>query len=525
MKKTIVALTGASGAMGEEILYSLMHKNEDVYVCAFLRSYKKATPYLKKLLKKYKERIYTFYGDVTNLEDCKKLVSNADYVIHCAAVIPPKCDHNPKLAEKVNLGGTINMVDAICQSPRKDDIKFIHVSTMATYGNRTYPHVWGRVGDPMISADYDVYSLYKIKAERYVLESNLKNFISLRQTLVFHKYMFANNLKDGLLFHTAWNSPFESVTDRDSGDLLANLIERDSNGKLSDFWNKCYNVGGGENCRITGFDTVNDGFALLGKGAKDYFKPNWNVARNFAGVWFADSDVLEEKLNFRKENNADFWTRMGKKYWYFKFGKIVPAKLISWAIFKPLFKNTNAPKYWYNHKKDGRIKAFYGGYAEYEKMGENWNNFNLICEGKAPDGSVVDYKNLINLSWATENGLLLNHGYDESKTDDKLSLEDMRTAAAFRGGKCLSTEYIAGDMRQKLKWQCYFGHEFYATPYTVLKGGYWCPCCEPKPWSYGKIAKHSPFYAQVYYDTHDISEENDVYPLYEGEDDFIENLK
>ena len=70
-------------------------------------------------------------------------------------------------------------------------------------------------------------------------------------------------------------------------------------------------------------------------------------------------------------------------------------------------------------------------------------------------------------------------------------------------------------------WKCREGHEFALTPYTVLKGGYWCPhCCEPKPWKYGAVAD-IPFYGQVYFDSHDKNELNDVYPVFDHEEDFI----
>ena len=73
-------------------------------------------------------------------------------------------------------------------------------------------------------------------------------------------------------------------------------------------------------------------------------------------------------------------------------------------------------------------------------------------------------------------------------------------AAGFRGGKCLSKEY--SSPREKLLWQCSEGHTFSAAPYTVLKGGHWCPFCQPQPWNFDRLAARSPFYAQVWYDSH-----------------------
>jgi nucleoside-diphosphate-sugar epimerase len=519
--RTTVALTGTTGAMGGEVLQKLLLSPQNFNVrCIIFENEKKIPSFVKKTLKKYKERIFLFKGDIARRTDCEKLIDGADYVINCASLIPPKSDHDPEGTYLSNYIGTKNLVDAILNCERADSIKYVHIATVAMYGNRTYPHVWGRVGDPIISSDYDNYSLYKLKAERYVLESGLKNFVSLRQTGILHKYMFTNNLKDGLMFHTAWNTPLEWVTDVDSGLLIKRLVERDQENKLQGFWNRIYNIGGGENCRITGFETIDGGFALMGKGAKAFFKPNWNISRNFHGVWFYDSDELENYLNFRTQNIDDYWRVMGRKYWYFKFGKIAPSAIVSKLFIQRLFKNTNSPIFWLTHDKEGRIKAFFGGRTEYEKIGTDWNKFPLLCEGNAGDKK-VDYNAIRQNKNAKE--YLLNHGYNETKSLVDIDYNDLQDAAVFRGGECLTTEYTAGNVHKKVKWRCAFGHEFTSTPYTILKGGYWCPeCCEPKPWKTGSLSS-IPFYAQVYFDTHTKDEVNDVYPLYAGEDDFMKN--
>lgn len=512
----VIALTGVTGAMGGEVLLSLMRSPENFKVrCVVFDAEKKIPTFVKKTMKKYRKRIYAFRGNIACREDCEKLLEGADYLIHCASLIPPKSDHDPQGTYLSNFIGTKNLVDTVIKNGNKT--AFVHIATVAMYGHRGYPHVWGRVGDPIISSDYDCYSLYKLKAERYVLESGLKKFVSLRQTAVLHKYMFANNMKDGLMFHTSWNCPLEWVTDADSGVLCKNLVERDLAGKLDGFWNAVYNIGGGESCRVTGFETLDDCFSLLmGTGVKKYFKPNWNIPRNFHGVWFYDSDVLENFLHFRSESFTDFWQRMHKKYPYFKLAKIVPPAVISKFAFKRLFKNTNAPLYWIKHNKEGRIKAFFGGKDKFESIGPDWGKFPLLSESE-------EYEKLKDFSNAEK--YLLNHGYDESKPLESLTLEDFNQAAAFRGGKCVETHF-SGNLHAKIKWQCREGHIFESTPYAVLKGGYWCPhCCEPKPWRYGALAKDIPFYAQVYFDTHDESEVNDVYPLSDDEDDFIVNKK
>jgi hypothetical protein len=58
-----------------------------------------------------------------------------------------------------------------------------------------------------------------------------------------------------------------------------------------------------------------------------------------------------------------------------------------------------------------------------------------------------------------------------------LTIDQMRSLAATRGGECLSDRY--GNARQKLRWRCAQGHEWDAAPYSI-KAGTWCPACSRK---------------------------------------------
>ncbi|NVM52853.1 MAG: zinc-ribbon domain-containing protein [Candidatus Helarchaeota archaeon] len=56
----------------------------------------------------------------------------------------------------------------------------------------------------------------------------------------------------------------------------------------------------------------------------------------------------------------------------------------------------------------------------------------------------------------------------------KSTIKEMQEIARYRGGKCLSTEYI--NSRTKLEWRCKKGHKWEARPDTI-KHGHWCPEC------------------------------------------------
>lgn len=517
-KPIVIAVTGSDGAMGGEVVAHLLSSTENfelkLFVYNQVKHYRK---FFKSLLKQGKGRITVIRGDLKNYEEVSSLVEGSDYVVHCGAVIPPKADHNPDNAFNTNYIGTKNIVDAIKNSGRADEIKLVHISTVAVYGNRDYHHPWARMGDPVISSAYDYYSAAKIKGERYVLESGLKNWVVLRQTAVYHKYFLSNNMNDGLMFHTCWNAPFEWCTDKDSGLMIKNLVEKDLKKELEGFWKNDYNIGGGASCRETGYETFNYGFGLMGASAEKFFKPHWNIPRNFHGVWYTDTHILDKWLDYRKESSAVFWKRMSKALWYYKLGAIVPSALIRKLAIERLLSNSNAPMHWVKTGKTGRIDAFFGGQQAYDALPKTWDKYPIFAKGQTPEGP-IDYLDVKDESKADR--YKLNHGYDESKPDSELSLEDLKAAAEYRAGSVVSTEMTKGDLHSKIQWKCHNNHTFQATPFTVLKAGFWCPeCCEATPWAFDGIAEKVPFYAQVWYDTHSKAEAKNVYPYDEHEDD------
>ena len=502
MIKINVGLTGATGTLGKASIPILLGV-DNIALKLIIRPSKKNIRFARRLKAKYKNNITIMYGDITNKNDCVRFVHGCEYIIHAAGVIPPAADHYPKRTLQTNIEGTKNIVDAILSDFDGDNIHLIYVSSLAEYGSRGKTHPWVRVGDPLIPIPYDYYGYSKIVAERAILDSNLKYYVSLREAAVLYKDMIFKNLSDGLLFHTTFNGPLEWVTDYDTAILFKNIILKDASKMLAkEFWNKAYNVGSGIDGRKTGFEMINDGFAVLGRTAKDYIKPNYNVSRNFHGVWFADSLVLNSYTDYLNKSYSYFWKKYSKNHWYFKVGRIIPKSWISKLVFQRLFKDTNAPRYWIEHNIEGRIDCFYGSRDAYNAIGEDWSFYKLWCEEEgyeeARSGSKMELTNL---------------GFDEYKKPSEIELSDCIKAAEFRGGKCLSTKMEKGDIYKPLLWQCFQGHQFYATPYAVLFAGHWClECLKEDNWNLDYIAAHVPFYGQVWYDEHDKSEINRVYP-------------
>ncbi len=493
-----IAMTGVSGHMGGEALRQTMELSGVERVNVLLSMKKRNDKLAKKLLKKYAGRIRVIRGTIADRENCERLVADTDMVIHMAAVIPPASDASFSASEDCNLTGTEYLIDAVkACSPQP---KYIHVSTVALYGNRNEKHPFGRVGDPLLVSAYDTYAMHKLRGERYCLDAQLDCFAVLRQTAMLNPNMLNDNVSDGLMFHTALNAPLEWVSARDSGYLVRRIVEREMKGEIPQFWNNIYNIGAGKAGRCTGVDTFDDGFALIGGSAEKFLKPDWFARRNFHGMWFSDANELEELFGFQRDGVHDYWKEIGRHHKIFALGKLVPAKLIDLFLFQRLLKHPNSPRRWVKDGDEARVTATFGSMEEAKNLSSDWADYKLMKRGDFGDYDALRDE---------KNALLLDHGYDETKPLSALTVEELGRAAAFRGGELVSERYD-GDAYQKLVWKCHMGHEFEASPFTVLRGGHWCAeCCNPAPWRFGSIARRSPFVAQVWYDSNSEEETYD----------------
>lgn len=486
----IVAMTGVSGNMGYEAFVQSIGLEFIERIKVLLTPRRKNDKLARRLKKTYGDRVEILRGWLNDLSVCEQLVSGCDMVINMAVVIPPKSDKDGQASYLCNQIGAMRLTDAVCSAQPQP--AFIHISTVAIYGNRTLTHPWGRVGDPLLPAAYDNYAMHKLIGERYVVESGAKRWAVLRQTAMLYEGIIFSNISDGLLFHTTLNGPLEWVTARDSGYLIRRIIEREHAGEVEDFWNQVYDISGGPENRRTGFDTFADGFSIMGGSPKAYFKPCWCATRNFHGLWYAD-DRLQQLFGYQRESVADFWNAMGKKYSAFKIARMFPSSVIGLFVFRRLLGDANSPVKWLKNGDEGRITAAFGSVQAAKSLPDKWEGFSVANAedfGSTEPNPAVKFKDK-----------LLSHGYDEDKPAEQWTIEDMKEAAAFRGGKCISKDEEVTPYG-KLLWQCSEGHTFSAAPYTVLKAGHWCPFCQPEPWNFDKLAKKSPFYAQVWYDSH-----------------------
>ena len=431
------------------------------------------------------------WGDLTNYDDVRKCVTGSDIVLHVGGMVSPAADYFPKRTIKTNTTAMQYIVDAVKAQPDPDAIKVVYIGTVAETGDRNPPIHWGRTGDPIKISIYDHYAVSKVRAEHIIAESGLKYWVSLRQSGILYPGILKNI--DPIMFHVPINGVLEWATIEDSGLLLANVCE---DSVPEDFWRKFYNIGSGEQYRITNFEFEEYLLGAIGMGSpKKLFAPNWFILKNFHGQYYADSDKLENYLHFRhnvpiKKYFDDMSKTLPK---FYKLSKLAPGGLVKKFLMEGLAnKEVFGTMNWIKNRVPERISAYYGSYEDWKNIPKTWDKFEIKKASMTPT--------------------YLDHGYDETKPQSELDLDDMKKAAEFRGGKCLSESMTKGDLFTPLKCQCAFGHTFEMTPNLVLNGGHWCPECDPIPWNYDEIAKKNPFFAQVWYPNH-TKDEHNVYGM------------
>ena len=497
--KMTVAITGITGNMGQAAFKALTDAKVDE-IRLLIRSPKR----LKKLLKANKalrSKVTVVSGGMTDRNAIKQLIMGADLVINMAAVIPPRSDQNPQAAIDCNQTGSDILVSEI-ERITENQPALIHISTVAVYGNRTGAHPFGRVGDPLLASPLDVYSATKMRGEFRVLESSIQKFAVLRQSAMLHPQMLSDNIHDGLMFHTAFDAPLEWVTAYDSGVLIRNIVNQFADGSLPDkFWKRCYNIAGGKSNRCYGMQTFDDGFAVVGGSTKDFFKPGYNAARNFHGVWYLDGNELNDMFHYQSQTPGMYWQEIFKAHPMFKLGKAVPKRVIGYFVVKRLLKDKNAPAYWAAHNDEAKMIAYFGGKDKYNELQQlTWNDYAL-----------KDSAEIQNL---TDNESPVNYGYDIDKPDSEIQEADVAAVAEAHGGKLLSA--FDGDLYKKLDFVTQDGEKFTARAYTVLRAGHWYnPLYKDFVWDFDRLSKADKIFASVWYDTHD-KDENYVYSLDEN---------
>jgi nucleoside-diphosphate-sugar epimerase len=288
MKKRIL-ITGATGTVGKEVLKQLFKKRtyEITVLC-------RDSARTRKCLKPYKNDVHIVHAELAQKEALQALAGPFDIVIHLAAIIPPLANENKMVTFAINHLGTKYLVEHI--ETTSPDAFFMFSSSVAVYGDRLKsPNI--AVNDSLPEQEYDFYAQSKVKAEKAVKGSKL-DWTIFRLSGI----MGVNNHKmSGVMFFMPLETRMEIATPEDAARAFVNGIECKE--KLT---SRVFNLGGGETCRTTYGEFLENNFELRGLG-KLNFPPKTFAEKNYHCGDFVDGDELEEIARFRSHTLEDYY--------------------------------------------------------------------------------------------------------------------------------------------------------------------------------------------------------------------------
>ena len=148
-------VTGGAGFIGSNIVEELLKRGEKVRVLDNFSTGKREN------LKEFSNDVELIEGDIRSYHIVKQAVAGIDVVLHQAALPSvPRSINDPITSNEVNVGGTLNMLDASKEAGVK---RFVFASSSSIYGDTPeLPKHEGMTPNPL-----SPYSVSKLAGEKY----------------------------------------------------------------------------------------------------------------------------------------------------------------------------------------------------------------------------------------------------------------------------------------------------------------------------------------------------------------------
>ncbi|MDR8084677.1 NAD-dependent epimerase/dehydratase family protein, partial [Acinetobacter baumannii] len=169
-------ITGVAGFIGSNLLETLLNLNQKVIgLDNFATGFQHNLNDVQSLVSEEQWENFTFFkGDIRNLEDCQKVCTGVDYVLHQAALgSVPRSIADPIMPNSANITGFLNMLVAARDAQVKS---FTYAASSSTYGDHpALPKVEENIGQPL-----SPYAITKYVNELYAnVFSKTYNFHSI----------------------------------------------------------------------------------------------------------------------------------------------------------------------------------------------------------------------------------------------------------------------------------------------------------------------------------------------------------
>jgi nucleoside-diphosphate-sugar epimerase len=285
-------VTGGAGFIGSNIVEELLKRGKSVRVLDNFSTGKREN------LKPFEKDIELLEGDIRSYHIVQEAVKGIDVVLHQAALPSvPRSIQDPITTNEVNIGGTLNLLDASVKESIK---RFVFASSSSIYGNSPeLPKHEGMQPNPL-----SPYAVSKLAGENYCrVFSNLYNIqtICLRYFNVFGpnqdpnsqysavipKFIkLINNNQPPVIYGDGTQSrDFTYVVNVVEANLIASRIDIGKNNTLNVACHEQISLG----------NLINEINKIYGKNIKPIYestKPG-DIKHSFASI-----DLIKTKLNY-----------------------------------------------------------------------------------------------------------------------------------------------------------------------------------------------------------------------------------
>ncbi len=148
--KSTWCITGVAGFIGSNLLESLLRLDQKVIgLDNFSTGSQLNLDEVKSLVSSKQWSNFSFFdGDITDLDDCRQVTANADFVLHQAALgSVPRSIKDPINTHSANISGFLNMLIASRDASVKS---FVYAASSSTYGDHPdLPKIEENIGNPL----------------------------------------------------------------------------------------------------------------------------------------------------------------------------------------------------------------------------------------------------------------------------------------------------------------------------------------------------------------------------------------
>lgn len=286
-----VLLTGAFGNVGQSTLAALLAKGFSVR-CFDVPT--RANLAKAQALKQHDGRqVELVWGDLRSPPDVRAAVHGVKAVLHLGFVIPRlsatgiNSEDQPDFARSVNVGGTRNLLQAMCAQERPPRLVF--ASSLHVYGKTQHLPPPRTAADPPRPVEH--YARHKVEVEGMVRGSGLEwSILRLGAALPLRLIL------DPGMFDVPLDNRIEFVHTLDAGQAFANAVD------CPGVWGKTLLIGGGPRCQLYYRDMLTQVLDTMGIGPL----PERLFSREPYSTDWLDTAESQALLRFQQRTFADY---------------------------------------------------------------------------------------------------------------------------------------------------------------------------------------------------------------------------